>query len=114
MNKERILELADVIEKQPHTTRHSEGGFNMSCYTHECGTPSCIAGWATSHWGIDAPSSGMADAAAELLGISKEAADDLFLMPAFSMHEMNRIKPSQAARTLRHLAENGEVDWSAS
>lgn len=48
--KARINAVADIIAETPHVhTWSSEDnlcGFNMAGYTHLCGTPSCIAGWA--------------------------------------------------------------------
>lgn len=46
MNTDRILALADLIESLPHTSTGAKDGFCMSSYTHNCNTPSCIAGWA--------------------------------------------------------------------
>lgn len=40
MNKERILKLADQLERLPDVQ------FNMDTYIHhDCGTVACIAGW---------------------------------------------------------------------
>ena len=44
MNKERMLELADFIEKSET--------FDQSRIRHECGTPACIAGHAAVLFGI--------------------------------------------------------------
>ena len=76
MNKERILELADLIEES--TT------FNMNICTDTCGTPACIAGHANDKWAgfkIDPESAclgGEITLAQELLGLRKEEAWNLF------------------------------------
>lgn len=115
MNRERILELADLIEKQPHVGTCDAAGFNMNRFVHPCGTPCCIAGWAT--WEslgrpqkIEADDDCLIDEqATQWLGLQDMEAYDLFWMPGNLMLE--NITPSQAARTLRHLAETGEVVW---
>ena len=48
MNVERILQLADIIEVQPHMTDEDPEGFTMMDYIHDCGSPACIAGWAVA------------------------------------------------------------------
>jgi hypothetical protein len=42
---DRIRQLADIIQAQPHTPITAESGFNMCNWTHTCGTPACIAEW---------------------------------------------------------------------
>lgn len=128
MNKERILALADLIEVQPHTTFEAEIGFSMDNWSHSCGTPSCIAGWACAmEKPIDARpiSERSLWHARDYLGLSAEQADALF-EPDLRDDEQREdndhlavtdlwdaITPSQAADTLRRLAETGEVVWSA-
>jgi hypothetical protein len=110
MNTERILKLADVIEAQPHTDIEAESGFTMLSYSHVCGTPACIAGWA--YWletgkAIRVEQDVSVEAGALLdLGPSKQ--NQLF-MPDFSW---SGITPPHAAAVLRNLAATGEVDWS--
>lgn len=36
---DRIRQLADIIQAQPHTPITAESGFNMCNWTHTCGTP---------------------------------------------------------------------------
>jgi hypothetical protein len=43
---ERCEILAQVIERQPHTTTDIPNGFNMVRERHICGAPSCMAGFA--------------------------------------------------------------------
>jgi hypothetical protein len=116
MNRERILALADLIEEQPHTDEEADEGFTMESITHDCGTPACIAGWAawealgrqrgdlySIHTDLDAK-------AREFLDIDPLKAEDLFYPPFPIVYAT--VTPSEAAATLRHLAETGEVDWS--
>lgn len=117
MNVERILQLADVIEKTPHRLRYSEtmkwrrlSGFNMSNW--HCGTTGCIAGWACDVFGNgNEPfyTDEIQFDAAVLLGLPHHIADDLFVPTDGALTD---IKPKHAANVLRHLAETGEVDWS--
>ena len=113
MNVERILQLADIIEVQPHVEVGADEGFNMAGWKHPCGTPSCIAGWAAKMSGEYDEDTGLGNMTAKLarewmdLGIVQS--DRLFtpiLIPPLS-----NITPSQAAKTLRHLAHTGEVKW---
>lgn len=108
MHTERIRALADLIEQQPHTTEEAENGFNMSDYTHDCGTPCCIAGWAE----INVSKDGRApfDRGQEWLGLTIGQAEELFYVD--SDLELEDITPSHAAAVLRHLADHGVVDWT--
>lgn len=106
MNVERILELADLIEQQPHASGDGEDGFCMAEYRHDCGTPSCIGGWASFKWGDNR--GGLLDAA-EILGLDHALARQLF-DPGMDFHYWSTT-PAEAALTLRHLAKTGEVVW---
>lgn len=104
MNKKRILALADLIEA-------NEGDFDMSNWTHSCGTPACIGGWAA--WeALDRPSVLPSifphGRASSWLDISDEQGDALFIPDIW----LSAVTASQAATVLRHLAETGEVDWN--
>lgn len=118
MNKERILALADLIEKQPHVDYSANFGFNMEDYRHDCGTPSCIAGWATAlAHGLNegnTPIEGSAHCTAvAFLSINSQDGMELFQPRGIHPDEWGNITPAHAAFTLRHLAETGKVDWSA-
>jgi hypothetical protein len=116
MNVERILELADLIEKQPHTTEEADDGFSMDWFTHDCGTPSCIGGWAIFLQSRDrkildvvSESGGkFSEVAASVLGLGEFEASELFFP---TIVDMDQITPADAAYTLRHLAKTGEVVW---
>lgn len=121
MNKERILALAEKIEKLPHRNREV-GGFTMVSYTRtdgECRTPACIAGHAVfefdkAQWEIlgsrDFPHT--ADIANYLLDLDYNTQGMELFYP--TDRHWSDITPVQAASVLRHLAETGEVDWAAS
>lgn len=108
MNTERILALADAIE-----AGRDDLGFNMRYYFakdtaqdksgHSCGTTACIAGWAKFL------ESGSADWA------SRESAAkwlDLDFVTSYKLtQEGFNADNKQAARTLRHLAKTGFVNW---
>lgn len=82
-----------------------------------CGTAGCIAGWAYEKWG---PKDGLTldegyiVAGKEILGIDDFTAHDLFV-PGGNSNYGSRIRakitPKIAAKTLRKLAETGEVTW---
>jgi hypothetical protein len=121
MNKERILALAAHIEQQPHADYSNYDatiGFNMGWTVHpSCGTPCCIAGWAT--WEslgrpIGAIPARCEPLAAEYLGLDYETGHQLFYPP----QEEDRysvcyssVTPEQAASVMRELVETGEVNW---
>lgn len=126
MNKERILALADLIEKQPHTGEADLSGFNMEWLTHDCGTPSCIAGWAAwendgrpSKMDVDWGFYAVENRAATWMGFAEiteglsESEDQTFLLfyPQNPYDDYHSITPSHAAAVLRNLAETGEVNW---
>lgn len=90
MNTDHIRQLADVIERQPHTDLNAPTGFNMCNWTHNCGTPACICGWANF----------------------VQDDDDIHLGDVSTAREWLGITPTHAAAVLRHLADTGKVDWS--
>jgi hypothetical protein len=126
MNKKRILEVADAIER--HAIK--DLGFNMSTYMqtplqrwampdrsgHDCGTVGCIAGWTLALTNGVATVKEMLGGrihakAAEALGLDRLTALELFLAPGMGCH-YGQVTPEEAVRVLRHLAETGVVDWS--
>jgi hypothetical protein len=124
MNKERILELADVIE------RHAipDLGFNMVTYGsradtplyqdidgHSCGTVGCIAGWAYVYFGGKdlhdlVRSHHVSGIAAHHLGLDWEQEHDLFRPEGYS-EAPEMYPPAKAVAVLRNLAETGTVNW---
>lgn len=127
MNKERILELANMIEKLPHRWEdgydHGPNNiFNMRNYS-ECGSPQCIAGWAVHMYhegGLEEATSEaaydncdhagpVADRAAKALDIPIQDAELLF--EPFVDVAYKQLTPAMAAKVLRTYAETGEVTW---
>lgn len=114
VNKANCLYLAALIERQPHAEAYDKHGFNMHAYNHDCGTPSCICGFAFSllHPGEDlrkVKEETVERVGAEYLGLDKWQTSGLF----YPDHPLQwcTITPQQAAATLRHLGETGQVEW---
>lgn len=120
MNKERVLRVADAIERAEFAP---EFGFNMSYVElqrsgplsfipdqtgHNCGSVGCIAGWAMRLSGEEIKYSHSFDEAREWLMLQSITAEQLFVPPGTCWHN---ITTAQAVWTLRHLAETGEVVW---
>lgn len=108
MNTERILHIADLIEKlEPQQ-------FDMNEWANSCGTVACIAGWTYLTYADEVIPGSAGTVAAEILGLDEEVANSLFVPTdedgLDAMYE--DITPAHAAQTLRKLAETGEVDWS--
>jgi hypothetical protein len=128
VNAENALKVADAIEKRtvPHL------GFNMNYMiaaanndfakdglnVDNCDTVACIAGWTNvlggKRW------SATYSFAGDYLGLRPEQHDQLFYASNHPDADegdeygpLTEISPEQAVRTLRHLAETGEVDWTA-
>lgn len=134
MNKERLLQVADAIERGG-----IEGlGFNMAYHYltlsearvgdkeaqdlsgHDCGTIGCIAGWTVAIFRkpnlLEMHTVEFEDEAASILELHRCIATELFrpehgtgadpdLVPGWD------ATPAQAAMVIRHLVETGEVDW---
>lgn len=81
----------------------------MAAYRHPCNTPSCIAGFALAEAGGEAHDDwDVEKAAMQWLGLTHMQKVALFLAVN---HDQQQIKPSEAARCLRHYAETGQVNW---
>ena len=114
MNTNEILDLADYMEAL------SPEKYDQAFWFHGCNTPSCIAGHCVSRkgWkkiGIGVVKKGekigsVNKTAGDILGLEKELADRLFTSLPYIE---GTPTPLDAAATLRHLAETGEVDWMA-
>jgi len=124
LNIERILELADHIEKVEAKR------FNMARWIgtlgdttphlptlvevrHDCNTVACIGGWTdllfaksqSQPW-VNLPG----NSAEMLLGLTEDEANALFCPPNYSRSN-NPYTQAEAVWTLRNLAETGEVKW---
>lgn len=138
--RERMHRLADTLETLEDVTIEDsssekliENGFLMKSFTHECGTPACICGWANRQRLMD---EGRSELQAHSYGIDSEETaiyligqdaieagfeGELFepsgLGVAHDYHHMRdvgepgHITAEHAARCLRTLADEGIVDW---
>lgn len=123
MNKENILKLADIIE-QTHFEAdcYKEGpvknAFNMNYLQFDCGTPACIAGWATAqslNVEVIPPGAWVEKIGADWLGLEFNWAYNHLFYPGRHLDaigwddcDYSAIKPEMAARALRALAEYEE------
>ena len=127
MNRERLLQLADTVENLEHGDEHCQ--FNMRRVFHsrlgtECGTPSCLQGWALTLFGKDqlveekAADMETFEVARELLEISNNDGDILFTpdntQGCFfaSPGAQSFIDGKKAARVLRNFVSTRVIDWS--
>lgn len=121
MNKQNILDLADLIEQQPDYAiqdwpgDRGEGGFSMEAFEFPCGTPACIAGHASAL-------SGAGDTLKDIgewLGLEFLDAHGLCLPQHHHAHfnrkpgQPGHITAQRAADTLRRLVKTGKVEWGA-
>lgn len=125
MNKERLLELADLLETEkvakhfdmnkyfagPDIIRMS--AYNLGDALDNCKAVACIAGWTVAKFDPKTPIKygEVKERAQELLDITEESANALFT-PDQEFVSWKSISPSDAARAVRTLAETGSVDWS--
>lgn len=108
--------LAKAIEVQPHTSPEALSGFHMNSYFHDCGTPSCIEGWAAQQLrdeGIPVKlvGSGVADSTIRERITQNFAYWKALTLP--SSVDYDSITPEMAARAVRLFAEDKFVDWLA-
>ena len=124
-NKERLLQLADHIEK----CKHDLGGpgdelenmhFQMNKYLFNCGSPACIAGHTCALFSDKALDDlwNVFDTARDLLQLTTRDATLLFqpytdeiLLPHACHIVMSSIKPSTAAKVIRSFVATGKVSW---
>lgn len=105
--KERLRRLSEHLKSLPHEQ------FDMRQTKFQCGSPSCIGGWALKLNG-EKPTG--AWNATELPGLTHIQALHLFY-PGLEFELRSNSSPygatpQQAARVLDHLIETGNVDWS--
>ena len=112
MNKANIWKLADHIEQLDPRE------YDQSVFAHDCGTPACVAGHALALAGrweeADGGSEGFAlpfGVAMDWLGLDDVAAERLFV--SYPWGRFDDATRQDAAATLRHLAETGEVRWKS-
>lgn len=139
MNKERLLQLADVIEKGHHKFNGIHAAFNMSGWMdtptnmeddeildffrevnipnredipkHECNTTACIAGFACLLWDYDEAKKDKPD-----YGYSFKARMYLDLTEyqaetLFCTYTTEDVTGAEAARVIRNFVETGRIEW---
>lgn len=135
--KERLLELANIIERA-ELVKH-DIGFNMSGWVirdrinlgeselfrgghfdrsgHKCGSTGCIAGWAVLHEddGDIAKTKrngddSVARRASALLQLTPAQARELFFGEGLA--NLYEVAPAHAVAVIRNLAETGKVQWT--
>ena len=119
MNVERLNELADTIEKQPHGRLGGDSGFCLSRWTYgeHCGNPAGISGWAVYLFHSDPASVRWFEAettAARLLELDFEGpsgARALFF-PQGRAIDTRKVTPESAARVIRNFVQRGWSDWT--
>lgn len=117
MNVERILQLADFIEKLPperfDITLWIYAPRCLASYEEliqDCGTCACIGGWTQILFNAPYESTlEYSHSAFELLGLTEPEAERLFCPPDF--HDSSLYPQDRVVRTLRRLAETGEILW---
>lgn len=122
-NAENINRVIASIKGEIEATK--EIGFNMGDYVtkdaydlsgRSCGTVACIAGHAYSIVKNGVVDTEVAwreaeDVGAEFLDLGMSDADALFYGYGASC-PLDAITPQKAIRTLEHLRDTGEVDWT--
>jgi hypothetical protein len=106
---ERCKMLADFIRALPHVSEDPKG-FDMNHAVHNCGSPSCIAGWANSMLTEEAQKQAECwlEAIEFLIGCSKSQARRLYNgdFQRKASH-LSNVMPSEAADAIEALiAEN--------
>jgi len=137
MNKERLLKLADTVEKGYYKFNGIQAALVMSTWfenysmdtafkipehyperkdlqvedAFKCNSMACIAGFACLLFDYENASTrrhyNHEAVAAELLGLEAENASDLFCD-----YTSPNVTGADAAVVIRRLVETGEVDWS--
>lgn len=112
MNVERLNQIAMWLEAGAPSTNGVDG-FDMSDWKQkkDCGTVCCIAGTANEWWNKGKEFATSHDAA-QLLGLTDEQREHLFL-PGSKNECWAGIEapPAWAARCIRKFIATGDVDW---
>ena len=121
LGREFARRLAGVL-------RTNAEGYDQRTWTHECGTPACIAGWAAwlamgaqpgegiqEHARIRSGCWEIREVARVSLGLGKEEAGEMFMPEPwvgwFATHGYRAPEAADAARMLEWYTYTGEVDW---
>ncbi len=132
MNKERLLAVADIVEKGHHKFNGIDAVLMMGDWlepnigedyipirsdlkdptVQHCNTAACIAGFTCLIFDYKEASIhnyeyDVAKKAAELLELDREQSSYLFVGRTY-----NDITGPNAAKVIRHFVETGDVDWT--
>ena len=110
MNAEKVRELADFIE------RRTDLEFDQRMpEIPECNSAGCITGFAVMLWGSNESDLTFSNSLKRELALDVDRLCKLFNPQGSSMDtgitDNGYITRAQAVRTLRHLADTGEVRW---
>jgi hypothetical protein len=126
MNADNLRALANVIERLEHdnnVNRSKPYGFCLDYLEYNCGSPSCIAGWACAlKLGVTQipPNANIEREAAEWMDMPHAWLRDNVFYPTgllrwpggkgeeHDYHSFCEVTPQRAARVLRTLADAGE------
>lgn len=138
-NIQKLIEVLKTKELKEDKVGKPVEGFSMSQFYYSCGTPACIAGWAS--FLVDGGKSsnfsdGVVSLASDFIGVDEETGHslfypflsaDMFGLKEFDLGiddddlkwtdttvglEWQLITPAEAIVTLEKLIETGKVDWS--
>lgn len=106
---DRRTYLSAFLKKLPES-KFDMGSISCEPGRGNCGTPACIAGWASTLFGDPKAPNGWEDfwnvVGMEHLGMTHYEANALFFdFP-------NAVTSAQAAKVLDNYIENGVVDWT--
>ena len=134
MNRDRMIALANAIERAPHDPdpHYREGAFTRDIKTFNmewfvCGTTGCIAGWTLAMFAPERPGrpGEAAYKAREILGLTEWQAELLFFPANLCDISYAEITPQQAAAVIRdavsifqakkgdYVAEEMESAWNS-
>ena len=123
VEQKRCLELARIIREGLPGVRFDMNEWGGKSF--ECDTPACIAGYACAVYDktawLSRDFARIRESAGELLGLSKETNDQLFVFTScaysditlfvFTSCAYSDITPAVAADTLERFALTGKVEW---
>ena len=121
MDTQKINELADHIEAVGgRLTGDGQVQFDMRDYAHPCGAPACFSGHCVSYFDPELYAhriandqvSDLHEDAADILDLSTDRANRLFVPIVEDNPEAYEIDAQQGANVLRHLAETGRINWN--
>lgn len=111
MDKERMLQLADVIEKHD---LDMDFNMNIEYIKRDCGTVGCILGWAAALYTGSPHKNANIHNFVEIMDISIDNAQALCYFSDLEDREdlcWGSVTSHQAAQVIRTFVEKGYIDW---